>query len=63
MDPHRRDRSVKHASAHDTWRADAPGKIGNANMKRTFERTSSFFYFQQNCSSATSGCGDSSLNW
>jgi len=43
MDPHRRDRSVKHTSAHDTWQADAPGKIGNANMKRTIERSSSFF--------------------
>ena len=51
MESHHRDRSVKLASAHDTWRADATGKIGNANTKRTFERTFSFFF----CFVAASG--------
>ena len=36
-----RDRSVKLASAHDTWRADAPGKIGIANIEKAPNRVSS----------------------
>ena len=35
-----RDRSVKLASAHDTWRADAPGKIGSANTEKAPNRVS-----------------------
>ena len=57
MESHRRDRSVKSASARDTWQADGPGKIGNANTKRTFERTSSFFLLRrfgmENCAVAS----------
>ena len=33
MGAHSRDRSVKPASDRDTWRADRPGKIGNANTR------------------------------
>ena len=35
-----RGRSVKLASAHDTWRADAPGKIGSANIEKAPNRVS-----------------------
>ena len=38
-----RDRSVKLASAHDTWRADAPGKIGSANTEKAPDRVSFLF--------------------
>ena len=35
-----RDRSVKLTSAHDTWRADTPGKIGSANTEKVPNRAS-----------------------
>ena len=38
-----RDRLVKLASAHDTWRADAPGKIGSANIEKAPNRVSFLF--------------------
>ena len=38
-----RDRSVKLASAHDTWRGDAPGKIGSANIGKAHNRVSFLF--------------------
>ena len=38
-----RDRSVKLAAAYDTWRADAPGKIGSANIEKAPNRVSFLF--------------------
>ena len=40
-----RGRSVKLASAHDTWRADVPGKIGSANIEKASNRVSFLFAY------------------